>query len=85
MRKSWASTTGTTMYKPTDSNSVFQGTVMADKPSSKATMGANATTMMRSLTATCESVNKGSPLHRLLHTNTMAVQGAAANKMSPAI
>ena len=40
--------------------------------------------MMVSLSATCESVKCGSPRERLLQTNTMAVQGAAASRISPA-
>ena len=48
-------------------------------------MGAKANTMMVSLSATCDSVKCGSPLVRLLHTNTIAVQGAAASRMRPAM
>ena len=61
------------------------GTVMAEMPSKNATSGANATTMMLSFSATCDSVNSGSPPVRRLHTNTMAVQGAAASRMRPAM
>ncbi len=65
--------------------SVAQGTVMADSPSSSATMGANANTMIVSLSATCDSVNIGSPLVSRLQTKTIAVQGAAASRISPAM
>ncbi len=84
-RHHWASTTGTMMYSATDVSSVSQGTVMAERPSKKATSGANATIMMLSLSATWDSVNRGSPPVRRLHTNTMAVQGAAASRISPAM
>ena len=84
-RSSTLSTTGTTMYSSTDSSSVFHGTVIDEMPSSSATIGANATTMMASFRATWLSVNAGSPLHRLLHTNTIAVHGAAASRIRPAM
>ena len=48
-------------------------------------MGAKAKTMMVSLSATCDSVKYGSPSVSLLHTNTMAVQGAAASRIRPAM
>ena len=73
------------MYSTTDTSSVAHGTVMADSPSKNATSGAKAITIMLSLSATCESVNSGSPFVKRLHTNTIAVQGAAANKISPAM
>ncbi|MNY01933.1 hypothetical protein D3C86_1344820 [compost metagenome] len=60
------------------------GTVMADRPSSRPTMGAKANTMMASFKATCDSVKTGSPPVRRLQTNTMAVQGAAASRINPA-
>ena len=50
-----------------------------------ATIGANANTMMMSLSATWLSVKCGSPSDRLLHTNTIAVHGAAASRMRPAM
>lgn len=40
--------------------------------------------MMLSLSATCDSVNSGSPPVSRLQTNTIAVQGAAASRMRPA-
>ena len=58
---------------------------MAEIPSRNPTNGAKANTMMVSLSATWESVNNGSPFVRRLHTNTMAVHGAAASKISPAM
>jgi hypothetical protein len=64
---------------------VSHGTVMAEMPSSRPTMGAKAKTMMPSFTATCDSVNSGSPLVSRLQTKTMAVQGAAASRIRPAM
>ena len=49
------------MYSATEVTKVAQGTVIAERPSKKPTSGAKANTMMVSLSATCESVNKGSP------------------------
>jgi hypothetical protein len=80
-----ASSTGITMYSTTDVSKVSHGTVMAEMPSKKPTSGANANTMMLSFSATCDRVNSGLPFVRRLHTNTMAVQGAAASKMRPAM
>jgi hypothetical protein len=77
--------TGMTIYSATESTSVPHGTVMADRPSNRPTMGAKATTMMASLSATWLNVKCGSPLVRFDQTNTMAVQGAAARIMRPAI
>ena len=45
-----------TMYRPTEVSSVSHGTVIDDRPSSSATIGAKATTMIASLSATCDSV-----------------------------
>ncbi|MNN68134.1 hypothetical protein D3C81_1838180 [compost metagenome] len=61
------------------------GTVMADRPSSRPTTGANANTMMVSFSATWDSVKTGSPPVSRLHTNTIAVHGAAASRIRPAI
>ena len=72
------------MVAPTEMASVVQGTVMEERPSSRATNGANATTMMASFNATWLRVKAASPRHRLLHTNTIAVHGAAASRMRPA-
>jgi hypothetical protein len=41
-------------------------------------------TRMTMYSATCVSVNIGSPLVSRLHTNTIAVHGAAASRISPA-
>jgi hypothetical protein len=41
--------------------------------------------MMPSLSATCVSVNSGSPPLSRLQTNTMAVHGAAASRIRPAM
>ena len=76
--------TGTTMYKPTEVSNVAHGTVILDTPSSSATSGANANTMIKSLSATCDSVKYGSPPVNRLQTNTIAVQGAAASRIRPA-
>src|ERR1035437_7392286 len=84
LRQSCASSTGITMYSSTEVTSVFQGTVMAESPNRNATNGANATTMMLSFKATCDKVNSGSPPVSRLQTKTIAVQGAAASKISPA-
>jgi len=73
------------MYKTTEVTRVAQGTVIAEMPSKKATRGANANTMMVSLSATCERVNSGSPFVSRLQTKTMAVQGAAASRIRPAM
>ena len=58
---------------------------IAGRPSSNPTIGANANTIMTSLSATWLSVKWGSPSERLLQTNTIAVHGAAARRMRPAI
>jgi hypothetical protein len=76
---------GTTMYMTTEISSVSQGTTMADTPSSRPTIGAKANTMITSLSATWVSVKLGSPFVRLLQTNTIAVQGAAARRINPAM
>ena len=62
-----------------------QGTVIDDRPSSSATIGAKAKTMMVSFSATWLSVNSGWPLVSRLQTKTMAVQGAAASRIRPAM
>ncbi|MNV88466.1 hypothetical protein D3C71_1826800 [compost metagenome] len=84
-RQSWARMTGITMYSPTDTNSVSHGTVMADRPSNSPTTGAKANTMIVSLSATWDSVKAGSPPVNRLQTKTMAVHGAAARRMRPAM
>ena len=58
---------------------------MADRPSRSPTIGAKANTMMASFSATWDSVKCGSPFVRFDQTNTIAVQGAAARRMSPAM
>ena len=65
--------------------SVSHGTVMADSPGRSATSGAKATIMMESFSATCDSVKYGSPLHSCDQTNTIAVQGAVASRIRPAM
>ncbi|MND01322.1 hypothetical protein D3C83_202700 [compost metagenome] len=58
---------------------------MDEMPSNNPTMGANAKIMMVSFKATCDSVKYGSPFVSRLHTNTIAVHGAAASRIRPAI
>ena len=84
-RQSAAAITGSTIYRTTDSSSVSQGTVMEAMPSSRATIGAKAKTMITSFSATCDRVKPGWPSLRLLQTNTIAVQGAAASRIRPAM
>ena len=74
-----------TMYSTTEANKVSHGTVIAEMPSRKATSGAKAKIMIVSFNATCDRVNSGSPLVSRLHTKTIAVHGAAANRISPAM
>ena len=50
--KTWLIITGATMNNSTEMISVFQGTMMLDKPSNNATIGAKANNMMASLMAT---------------------------------
>ena len=85
LRSNCARITGITMYKTTEVISVSHGTMMAEMPSKKPTSGAKAMTMMLSFKATCDSVKRGSPPVRRLQTNTMAVHGAAASKIRPAM
>ena len=73
------------MYSTTDVINVSHGTTMADMPSSKATIGAKANTMIASLSATCDNVKRGWPPVSRLHTNTIAVHGAAPSRISPAM
>lgn len=73
------------MYSATDRDRVSQGTAIEARPSSIATSGAKATTMIASLSATWLRVKLASPRHSRLQTNTMAVQGAAASRISPAM
>ncbi|MCY1185634.1 hypothetical protein D9M73_264340 [compost metagenome] len=84
-RMNWAMASGMTMYISTDSSRVSHGTGIDDTPSSRATIGAKANTITRSLSATWVRVKLALPLHRLLHTNTIAVQGAAPSRISPAM
>ncbi len=48
-------------------------------------MGAKAKIIRVSFSATWDRVNSGSPWVSRLQTKTMAVQGAAASRMSPAM
>ncbi len=59
--------------------------MIEDRPSSSATIGAKAKTMIVSLRATCDRVKCGSPSTRFDQTKTIAVQGAAASRISPAM
>src|SRR3990172_12364107 len=77
---------GMTMKKMTEYSRTMNGTVREDAPRTRSvTIGANRTSMIRSLTDTCTRVYAGSPSVRWLHTKTMAVQGAAARMMTPAM
>jgi len=84
-RSNVATATGSRMYRETESASVAHGTVIDDRPSNTATRGAKASTMIASLSATWLRVKLASPRHRLLQTNTIAVHGAAASRISPAM
>jgi hypothetical protein len=64
---------------------VSQGTVIAERPSSRPTIGAKAKIMMVSFNATWVRVKLASPSDRGLQTNTIAVQGAAVSGISPTI
>jgi hypothetical protein len=64
---------------------VSHGTWIAERPINSPTIGAKATIMIASFNATWLSVKFGSPSERLDQTNTIAVQGAAAKRIRPAI
>ena len=81
----WAIASGMTMYITTESSSVSQGTGIEDTPSSSATIGAKANTITTSFSATWVRVKLALPLQRLLHTKTIAVQGAAPSRIKPAM
>ena len=72
-----------TTKSTTDSSSVSQGTTMSVSPSSSATIGAKANTMMTSFTHLHQRV--GRVAARQLHTKTIAVQGAAPSRIIPAM
>ena len=61
------------------------GTVIADRPSSSATIGAKANDHDGVVQRHLDRVKCGSPSVSLLQTNTMAVHGAAARMISPAM
>ena len=70
----------------TEYSSTANGTCSPDAPVTRNfTIGAKATSMMRSLTDTCTSVYAGSPSARYDQTKTIAVQGAAARMITPAM
>ncbi|MPN58741.1 hypothetical protein SDC9_206454 [bioreactor metagenome] len=52
----YADTNGITTNKTTDIIKVFQGMAIPETPSNKVTIGINATTIIKSLMATCTSV-----------------------------
>ena len=64
---------------------MLHGTVIAERPSSRPTIGAKANTMIVSFSATWVRVKCGSPRVRFDQTNTIAVHGAAARMIRPAI
>ena len=72
------------MYNSTDTATVDHGTSISEMPSRVTTIGAKATSMIRSFTATCTKVYPASPRTSRLHTNTIAVHGAAPSKIAPA-
>ena len=84
-RHSCAMMTGITMNITTEITSVSQGTTIEDRPSRRPTIGAKAKTMIVSLRATWDSVKCGSPSQRFDQTKTIAVHGAAARMISPAM
>ena len=55
---------GITTNKTTDRKRVFQGTNISLTPKSRATIGTNATSIIRSLVATCTRVYAGFPFVR---------------------
>src|ERR1051326_7502104 len=85
-RRTVPAVNGITMNTTTEYNKTLNGTVSDDAPVTRNwTIGTNATSMMRSFTDTCTSVYAGSPSVRWLQTNTMAVHGAAARMIHPAM
>jgi len=67
------------MKTTTLQTSTWNGTTRPLAPATRRrTIGANSTSMIRSLTETWTRVYAGSPSVRYDQTNTMAVQGAAA-------
>ena len=84
-RQRCAMISGTTIYRTTEMSSVSHGTVIDASRAAAPTIGAKANTMITSLSATCDSVKCGSPSVRRLHTNTIAVHGAAASRIRPAM
>src|SRR5512141_1356901 len=85
VRVSHPAANGITINTTTDVISTLAGTTTCATPHRNITIGANATSMIKSFTATWTSVYAGSPSVRYDHTNTMAVQGAAARMISPAV
>src|SRR4030095_12431457 len=69
---------GMTRKTTTDVIKTFAGTTTCATPQRNMTIGANARSMMRSLTATWTRVYAGSPSVRYDQTKTIAVHGAAA-------
>ncbi len=85
-RESIPAARGITTKTSTEYSSTLNGTSRSVAPDTRSlTTGANATSMMRSLTETCTRVYAGSPSERYDHTNTIAVHGAAARMMTPAM
>src|SRR5690625_409056 len=66
-------------------NSVPIGTETLPTPNKNATIGASRKRTIISFIDTCKSVYAGSPFVNSLHTNTIAVQGAAPKRTAPAI
>ena len=74
---------GISTNNTTDKNNVSQGTVTFDIPNKNFTIGTNAISIIKSLVATWTTVYDGFPLVKALHTNTIAVQGAAPKSTAP--
>src|SRR5699024_1662502 len=68
-----------------ESKSVLIGTDTLPIPNKNATIGAYKKRTIISLIDTCNKVYAGSPFVSSLHTNTIAVQGAAPKRIAPAM
>src|SRR5665648_138151 len=84
MRVNEPAARGITTNKTTDNIKVFHGTATPLTPNKNATIGVNATSIIKSFVATCTTVYAGFPLVKWLQTNTIAVHGAAPRRTAPA-
>ena len=80
----YPATKGITTNNTTDNNNVSIGTITLVTPNKNATIGVKAINNIISFTATWTSVYAPLPLVKWLHTNTIAVQGAAPRSTAPA-